>query len=246
VLASLCGPQARRFLAVEQGGGDCGDAGEALKRVCECMKSTQFAKLVGMLSGLKVLSSRGQVRRFRPGIDYETATGCGIEEGGYRLEASLTFADDDEGGGRRDGNDGSKAKKEGGEEEEEEEKEEEEEVTKADVWESGVVGGYQCYVEEGSGGSGGGYETMTGGGVEEDEDEESGPLVKNIVAGNCLCLALRESGVARFVKYVSAGAPSSRWEVAAEYEVEIEEGDGDGEDGEENAAEGDASSSSKA
>ena len=37
---------------------------------------------------------------------------------------------------------------------------------------------------------------------------------------NSLNLVLRDEGLMRFVKYVSAAAPSSRWDVAAEYRPE--------------------------
>ncbi len=59
---------------------------------------------------------------------------------------------------------------------------------------------------------------------------------------NTLSLVLRDEGVMRFIKYVSAGAPSSRWDISTEYKVrlveaplveeeeeEVEEEDGDNE-----------------
>lgn len=36
-------------------------------------------------------------------------------------------------------------------------------------------------------------------------------------AQNCLSLLLRDEGLMRFVKYVSAAAPGSRWDLAMEY-----------------------------
>ena len=36
----------------------------------------------------------------------------------------------------------------------------------------------------------------------------------------------------RFVKYVSAAAPGSRWDVSMEYEIEIQDDDDEGEEGE--------------
>ncbi|KAI5123377.1 hypothetical protein M0805_006085 [Coniferiporia weirii] len=51
---------------------------------------------------------------------------------------------------------------------------------------------------------------------------------------NRLMLALRDEGVMHFVKYVSAGAPGSRWDVCGEYEVfmaEIEDEDAEEEKG---------------
>ena len=64
-------------------------------------------------------------------------------------------------------------------------------------------------------------------GVEEDEDEDEGTLLTAQPGFNRLLLVLRDEGVMRFVKYVSAGANGSRFDVCAEFEVgivEVEEG----------------------
>ena len=37
---------------------------------------------------------------------------------------------------------------------------------------------------------------------------------------NVLSLVMRDQDTLRFIKYVSAAAPSSRWDVCAEYEIE--------------------------
>ena len=36
---------------------------------------------------------------------------------------------------------------------------------------------------------------------------------------NTLSLVVRDAGVMRFVKYVSAGAPGSRWDISAEFKI---------------------------
>lgn len=126
------------------------------------------------------------------------------------------------------------------------------------MWDSGEVGGFECYVEaegfdddkdveeqdaavyeqrviaseardrgEGSSSAGGGG----GAGNEEDgndDDDESdsegseagGTLLSVQGRCNCLSVVLRDEGVMRFVKFVSAAAPGSRWDVAAEFQVE--------------------------
>lgn len=69
----------------------------------------------------------------------------------------------------------------------------------------------------------------------EAEDEDEGPLLTQPVAFNKLLLVLRDPGVMRFVKYLSAGAKGSRWDVGGEWEVgvlEEEEGEGVSEDSE--------------
>ncbi|KAH8113328.1 Oxoglutarate and iron-dependent oxygenase degradation C-term-domain-containing protein [Phellopilus nigrolimitatus] len=65
---------------------------------------------------------------------------------------------------------------------------------------------------------------------DEDEDDSDGTLLTVQPGFNRLMLALRDEGVMRFVKYVSASAPGSRWDVCGEYEVFMaEEVDEDGE-----------------
>jgi hypothetical protein len=50
-------------------------------------------------------------------------------------------------------------------------------------------------------------------------DEDEGPLITMPVGWNKMLLVLRDPGVMRFVKYLSAGAPGSRWDVGGEWEV---------------------------
>lgn len=61
---------------------------------------------------------------------------------------------------------------------------------------------------------------------EDDEDDEDTLLT--VQAGfNQLLIVLRDEGVMRFVKYVSASAPGSRWDVSGEYSVGMIEEDDD-------------------
>jgi hypothetical protein len=55
--------------------------------------------------------------------------------------------------------------------------------------------------------------------MDEDSDEEDGTLLTVQPGFNRLLLVLRDVGVMRFVKYVSAAAEGSRWDVCGEYEV---------------------------
>ena len=83
------------------------------------------------------------------------------------------------------------------------------------------------------------------GDVDEDDEDEDGTLLTWQPHFNCLLLVLRDEGVLRFVKYVSAAAPGSRWDICSEFEVgmvdddedededENEEGEGEGEEEEE-------------
>ncbi|KAI0036032.1 nuclear protein [Vararia minispora EC-137] len=61
---------------------------------------------------------------------------------------------------------------------------------------------------------------------EEDVDED-GTLLTVQPSFNRLLLVLRDGGLMRFVKYVSAAAEGSRWDVCGEYEVGMVEEDGE-------------------
>lgn len=56
-------------------------------------------------------------------------------------------------------------------------------------------------------------------------DDDEGPLLTMGPGFNRLSLVLRDPGVMRFVKYLSANAPGSRWDVDAEWEVGMMEED---------------------
>ena len=65
----------------------------------------------------------------------------------------------------------------------------------------------------------------------EGEEEEDSTLLTVQPGYNRLLLVLRDERVMRFVKYVSAAAEGSRWDVCGEYEVGMVQED-DEEDGE--------------
>jgi len=88
------------------------------------------------------------------------------------------------------------------------------------AWDFGEVGGFECYIaadEEGDAADAATDEVYDARGeAEEDEDE----LLSLHATFNTLSLVHRDEGLMRFVKYVSHLAPSSRWDVAAQYTVE--------------------------
>ena len=51
-----------------------------------------------------------------------------------------------------------------------------------------------------------------------------------VQTANTLNLVMRDEGTMKFVKYVSHAAPSSRWDVAAVYEVDQDDTDSDEDD----------------
>ncbi|KAI0773431.1 Oxoglutarate and iron-dependent oxygenase degradation C-term-domain-containing protein [Irpex lacteus] len=65
--------------------------------------------------------------------------------------------------------------------------------------------------------------------AEDDDDDDDGTLLTVQPGFNRLLLVLRDEKVMRFVKYVSAAAEGSRWDVCAEYEIGMieEEDEGD-------------------
>jgi prolyl 3-hydroxylase /prolyl 3,4-dihydroxylase len=57
------------------------------------------------------------------------------------------------------------------------------------------------------------------------DTDDDGTLIVSQPSFNTLLLVLRDQGVLKFVKYVSAAAQGSRWDVAGEWEVgEIDAG----------------------
>ncbi|KAJ2042043.1 putative component of NuA3 histone acetyltransferase complex [Coemansia sp. S2] len=85
-------------------------------------------------------------------------------------------------------------------------------VDDPDQWADGVVGGYQCYVD------GGNEDEASNDGSVYRASEEDGALLTTPAAWNTLSVVMREPGVVKFVKYVSASAPGSRWDVSFEYQ----------------------------
>jgi len=54
-----------------------------------------------------------------------------------------------------------------------------------------------------------------------DEEDDDGTLLTVQPGFNRLLLVLRDEGVMRFVKYVSAAAEGSRWDVCGEFEIGV-------------------------
>jgi hypothetical protein len=62
----------------------------------------------------------------------------------------------------------------------------------------------------------------------DEEDDDDGTLLTVQPGFNRLLLVLRDEGVMRFVKYVSAAAEGSRWDVCGEFDIgmiEVDESD---------------------
>ncbi|KAI7871903.1 Oxoglutarate and iron-dependent oxygenase degradation C-term-domain-containing protein [Spinellus fusiger] len=80
----------------------------------------------------------------------------------------------------------------------------------ATVWEGGESGGYECYMEP--------HDDEEDAAIYKAADED-GALLTLPAGCNELSLVFQDDGVLRFVKYVSSGAPGSRWDVACDYDL---------------------------
>jgi Rps23 Pro-64 3,4-dihydroxylase Tpa1-like proline 4-hydroxylase len=205
-----------------------------------------FAKWISLVTGITLTRSNILARRFRRGMDYTLASA--FEEEDPQLEVCLGItprkgwgdedeeADEAEPGAQENGAAGPSSSKSNGKAPVEVPKPEEE------------VGGYEMYMagEDDDGTDNGAPEasTHTGAGQRRKakadpavyrsaaDDEDDGVLFSQPAAWNNLAIVLRDRGVLRFTKYVSAGAKGDRWDICAEYGVEL----GEDEDDEEEAA----------
>lgn len=207
------------------------------------MQSAAFARYLNYVTSLGVpLGYKGQVRRFRPGLDY-TVAHYGILTQKAVLDATICFAagtggvsasPDESVAASEDvaKADTAAAEKNGG-------KLPEEELDEADIlWQSDDVGGFECYIEADD------YESnfahdgdannnnkkpkeeeaslVTDPAEEYNEDDDTN-LLSVSASNNTLSLVYRDPGTMRFIKYVGSRAPSSRWDVCMEYQVPEDE-----------------------
>jgi Rps23 Pro-64 3,4-dihydroxylase Tpa1-like proline 4-hydroxylase len=143
----------------------------------------------------------------------------------------------------------------GDEEEEVVVEEENEEEDYAIQWDGGDVGGFECFIEADDD-----AETAEAAEVyrqekeevaEEEEEKdmttadktknrkEQSTLLSVSARTNSLSLVLRDEGIMKFVKYVSANAPGSRWDVATEYKI-LDTGDEDDDEEDDEESENDS------
>jgi len=199
----------QRFLQYEEGSGSADlstkvspdnviDVGEYLDHLKQNLfQSAEFGRWIGWLSSLGFpLGYRGRIRRFRPGLDY-TVAHYGILTTNSVLDTTLCFC----------GGDGNQCSFD----------EETDELIGTDddaMWESGDVGGFECYIAA--------DDDDQGAEAEYDEDDDT-QLLSVSASFNTLSLVYRDPGTMKFVKYVGSGAPSSRWDIALEYDVKSDE-----------------------
>lgn len=245
-------PHKRRFCALSApraqphtGGISAVDAegGAALLQTLQntLLASKAFRHWLMAVSSLVPMQFYATARRFRPGLDYTLATS---NEDDARLDVVLDLtpraqAEVTNGNG--------KAKDETSDDDGE-----------PAGWESGEWGGWICYMAPHDGdddpavyrsgssnskkekpaanpgsttdkGEQGDADMEEDGAEDDEDDDDAGTLLTVQPAFNRLLLVLRDASVMHFVKYVSAAAEGSRWDVCGEWEVGMVDSDSEGE-----------------
>ena len=213
--------------------------------------SGAFRKWLSLATGLKVTTHDARARRFRRGNDYTLATGYEEEEPRLELSLGITpttgWGDDEEeeikedqgNGSAEHGQETSPAEHEKDKEDKKDGRVIQEAADKSERKEEALkskeptdnVGGYEMYMAADSEPSSIKAATSDPAIYQSAADDEDDSILFSMNAGwNRLSIVLRDKGVMRFVKYVSAAAPGDRWDIVGEFGVEMGE-DSEGEDG---------------
>ncbi|CAI6053313.1 unnamed protein product [Clonostachys chloroleuca] len=181
------------------------------------LPSRQFRHWLQLATGTIIESHDIIARRFRPGKDYTLATG---HDGKARLEFNLGitpssgWGEEEEEEGEEEEGDEEDAEEQNGGEASTNGKGKEKAKPEANSPEEDDVGGHEVYMA---------------GADDADEDaavyntaaaDDDNILFYQNAAWNKLTLVLRDSGVLKFVKYVSQSAKGDRWDISGVFEVE--------------------------
>lgn len=175
----------------------------------ELLQSIPFGRFLKCITSLGMpLGHRGRIRRFRPGLDY-TVAHYGILTTQSVLDGTLCFVagkgeqclTDEETGDLIGSDDDA-------------------------IWESGDCGGFECYIAADEDGD----DNAQPEAADEYNNNDDTELLSVSASNNTLSLVYRDPGTMRFVKYVGCRAPSSRWDICMEYEVEDTGDDGNEDD----------------
>ena len=229
------------------------------------LPSPAFKKWLHLVTDLKIMSHDVLARRFRKGYDYSLATSYDEEHPRLELTLGITpskgWGEDDDGEDEenkgteqsQNGNvvDADRKKEETiGTPKIEDKKEEDglDRVSASNRNPDDNVGGYEAYMSSDPLDSNVTRESDPAvyQSTPEEECDEGGILFSMPAGWNRLSLVLRDQGVMKFVKYVSARAEGDRWDVVGEFGVEEDDKDGeeDGEDEQEEVADEDGDESS--
>jgi prolyl 3-hydroxylase /prolyl 3,4-dihydroxylase len=204
------------------------------------LQSPAFCRYLNNLTSLGAhLGCKGQIRRFRPGLDY-TVAHYGILTQKSVLDATICFAAGTGGVNAAPDGEGKDVSQDRLEADEDGQ-----DMDEADMlWQSDDVGGFECYIEaddvggyakKQEGGNEPGGENAGVGSASEPADEYNADDDTNLLSvsasNNTLSLVFRDPGTMRFIKYVGSRAPSSRWDISMEYQVPEDQDDRDEQDG---------------
>ncbi|KAG8710649.1 hypothetical protein FRC11_004263, partial [Ceratobasidium sp. 423] len=222
----LTGPphRLRYYRGTDELAGQPGASGIMHRLRTELFSSPAFRSWLAMVAQLIPIGYAVTARRFRPGLDYTLASAVEDEN---RLDVclGLTPGAADEGGW--DTNWGGwecyMAPHEG---------EDDPEVYKTANAKSKSSKVAKEEVAKASDSKGKGKAKVEPESDDEDEDGDGDSTLLTVYPNfNHLVIALRDAGVLKFVKYVSASAPVSRWDISAEWEAALLEDDDDDEAG---------------
>ncbi len=205
--------------------------------------SPSFVRYLRAMTTLTITGIRDEVRRFRCGFDY-TVAHYGILTVEPRLDATLCFVNDDItieqkalGKKKKEVRTGSSKKRAKLDKKTAidtssdavDVMEDEYDSDYAEVWEDGEVGGFECFIEAEQDSESAEAAEVYRSENNKKSDNEDSSLLSVSPCNNSLSLVLRDEGIMKFIKYVSANAPGSRWDVTAEYSIvrddDVEEGD---------------------
>ena len=175
------------------------------KSLFECNIFTQY--YLPLITTFRITHYRNEVRRFRPGLDY-TVAHFGMLTDVPKLDCTLCFAHEEKDADDLDS----------------------EEEMEDNSWESGNVGGFECYIASDENAqdveasevyqqadySTAQKKTNKSSSGEEDENE----LLSISAGNNILSIVMRDQHVMKFIKYINIAAPGSRWDITAEYEFD--------------------------
>eukprot|EP01064_Diplonema_japonicum_P036150 TRINITY_DN8038_c3_g1_i1.p1 TRINITY_DN8038_c3_g1~~TRINITY_DN8038_c3_g1_i1.p1 ORF type:complete len:543 (+),score=191.14 TRINITY_DN8038_c3_g1_i1:47-1675(+) len=88
-------------------------------------------------------------------------------------------------------------------------------VAPCDGWVTGDIGGFECYIAADT-------SDLVAAETYGNEEDSGNDLLSINATNNTLSLVARDEQMMRFVKYISASAPGSRWDVVSTYEIECD------------------------
>jgi Rps23 Pro-64 3,4-dihydroxylase Tpa1-like proline 4-hydroxylase len=200
-------------------------AGEILQHVQQyVLESPSFARFLRLVTSLGLPTARrGRARRFRRGLDY-TVAHYGLLTEESVLDATLCFV----AGTGQDVNVAPDVEEDNEQQNGDDQAEPPEPNEDDIIWQSGDCGGFECYIAADD-------DEEAADEYNQDDDTE---LLSVSASFNTLSLVYRDPGTMRFVKYVGSKAPSSRWDIAMEYQMEEGGGDDDEDEDDEEDEEG--------